>query len=87
VFGLMPLVLMPGAGSELYRGLGSAVLGALVLSTLVNILFVPCLFSLFQDVMGLFRVQPAVDTEAIPHEDAIPPGEPQPTAGGGGADD
>jgi Cu/Ag efflux pump CusA len=48
---------MPGAGSELYRGLGGAVLGALVLSTLVNVLFVPCLFTLFQDAQALFRVR------------------------------
>ncbi|MDH4247883.1 MAG: efflux RND transporter permease subunit, partial [Deltaproteobacteria bacterium] len=50
VFGLLPLVVKPGAGSELYRGLGAAVLGGLVLSTLVNLVFVPCLFSLFQDL-------------------------------------
>ena len=55
VFGLLPLVLFPGAGSELYRGLGSAVLGGLVLSTFVSIVFVPTLFSLLQDLQGLFR--------------------------------
>ncbi|MDH5751717.1 MAG: efflux RND transporter permease subunit [Deltaproteobacteria bacterium] len=49
IFGLMPLVVLPGPGSELYRGLGAAVLGGLALSTVVNMLFVPCLFSLFQD--------------------------------------
>ena len=54
VGGLMPLVLMPGAGSELYRGLGSAVLGGLVVSTFVNMLFVPTLFALMQDLMGVF---------------------------------
>ncbi len=32
VFGMLPLVLFPGAGSELYRGLGSVVLGGLSLS-------------------------------------------------------
>ena len=57
VFGLMPLVLLPGAGSELYRGLGAAVLGGLILSTLVNILFVPCMFSLIQDIKGLLTFQ------------------------------
>ncbi|MCZ6558043.1 MAG: efflux RND transporter permease subunit, partial [SAR324 cluster bacterium] len=55
VGGLLPLVLMPGAGSELYRGLGSAVLGGLVLSTVVNMIFVPCLFSLIQDIMRIFK--------------------------------
>ena len=32
VFGMLPLVMFPGAGSELYRGLGSVVLGGLSLS-------------------------------------------------------
>ena len=69
VGGLMPLVLMPGAGSELYRGLGSAVLGGLVLSTLVNLFFVPCLFSLIQDFLGLFRPRelPGEEGEQVPH--------------------
>jgi len=65
VFGLLPLVLMPGSGSELYRGLGAAVLGGLVLSALVNIFFVPCLFSLIQDIQGLFRVR-VTSSEDLP---------------------
>ena len=65
VFGLLPLVLFPGAGSELYRGLGSAVLGGLVLSTFVSIVFVPTLFSLLQDLQGLFR-------ETEEEEDLLP---------------
>ena len=46
VFGMMPLVLFPGAGSELYRGLGSVVLGGLIVSTLFTLFLVPALFSL-----------------------------------------
>ncbi len=46
VLGLLPLVLFPGAGSELYRGLGSVVLGGLIVSTLVTLVLVPTLFSL-----------------------------------------
>ena len=46
VFGLAPLVLFPGAGSELYRGLGSVVLGGLLVSTLFTLVLVPTLFSL-----------------------------------------
>ncbi len=46
VFGLAPLVLFPGAGSELYRGLGSVVLGGLVVSTLFTLVLVPTLFNL-----------------------------------------
>jgi len=46
VLGMMPLVLFPGAGSELYRGLGSVVVGGLIVSTLFTLILVPALFSL-----------------------------------------
>jgi len=46
VLGLLPLVLIPGSGSELYRGLGSVVLGGLLVSTFFTLILVPCLFSL-----------------------------------------
>jgi HAE1 family hydrophobic/amphiphilic exporter-1 len=49
VLGLLPLVLFPGAGSELYRGLGSVVLGGLVVSTIFTLVLVPTLFSLALD--------------------------------------
>lgn len=50
VFGLAPLVLFPGAGSELYRGLGSVVLGGLVLSTVLSLVLIPTLMSLLARV-------------------------------------
>jgi HAE1 family hydrophobic/amphiphilic exporter-1 len=46
LFGLLPLVLSPGAGSELYQGLGSVMLGGLVFSTVFTLILVPTLFSL-----------------------------------------
>jgi hydrophobic/amphiphilic exporter-1 (mainly G- bacteria), HAE1 family len=44
--GLLPLVIAPGAGSELYRGIGAVLLGGMVFSTFVTLFFVPALFSL-----------------------------------------
>ena len=46
VFGMLPLVVFPGAGSELYRGLGSVVLGGLSLSAVLTLLIIPPLLSL-----------------------------------------
>ncbi|TVM19683.1 AcrB/AcrD/AcrF family protein [Oceanidesulfovibrio indonesiensis] len=43
VFGMLPLAVMPGPGSELYRGLGSVVLGGLALSTVFTVFLVPSL--------------------------------------------
>jgi len=47
VFGMLPLVLFPGAGSELYRGLGSVVVGGLALSALLTLAIIPPLLAIF----------------------------------------
>ncbi len=52
VFGMLPLVLAPGSGSELYRGLGAVVVGGLVVSTIFTLFLVPALFSLTLDVQA-----------------------------------
>ncbi len=46
IAGLSPLVFNPGAGTELYRGLGAIVLFGLLFSTVVTLTFMPCLMSL-----------------------------------------
>ena len=46
IFGMLPLVLFPGAGSELYRGLGIVVLGGLALSAILTLTIIPPLLSL-----------------------------------------
>lgn len=43
--GLLPLVLLPGSGSELYRGVGAIVLGGLTLSTMLTLFVVPAVFT------------------------------------------
>jgi len=64
VLGMSPLVLLPGAGSELYRGLGSVVLSGLLVSTVFTLFLVPMLFGLVYEFRehtlprvnaGLFR--------------------------------
>lgn len=48
--GMLPLVIFPGAGSELYRGLGSVVIGGLLMSTLFTLFLVPTFLSLAMDI-------------------------------------
>ncbi len=45
LFGLLPLVIFPGAGSELYRGIGVVVFGGLLLSTFATLIFIPPMLS------------------------------------------
>jgi HAE1 family hydrophobic/amphiphilic exporter-1 len=46
VAGLLPLVFAPGAGSELYRGLGAVMGGGLLVSTIFTIVVVPLVMAL-----------------------------------------
>ncbi len=57
VGGMLPLVLMPGSGSELYRGLGAVVVGGLSVSTVFTIFLVPVLLSLLLSIQGKNRPQ------------------------------
>lgn len=50
VFGLLPLALMPGAGSELYRGLAAVILGGMIVSTLGTFILVPCVLGFTLDL-------------------------------------
>lgn len=80
VFGLSPLVFFPGAGSELYRGLGSVVLGGLLLSTLFTLVLIPTLLAVlihFQLKLG-YQFGQSFDPEtAQPQPDSEPAPSPQ----------
>lgn len=47
IFGMLPLVLIPGPGSEFYRGLGSVIIGGLAFSTIFTIFVTPALLMFF----------------------------------------
>jgi multidrug efflux pump subunit AcrB len=46
LFGLSPLVFIPGAGTELYRGVGVVVMAGLLCAMLVTLVFLPALLML-----------------------------------------
>jgi len=47
VFALVPLAVSTGQGSELYRGLGSVILGGLAVSTVFTLFVIPALLAFF----------------------------------------
>jgi HAE1 family hydrophobic/amphiphilic exporter-1 len=60
VVGMLPLVFFPGAGSELYRGLGSVVVGGLALSAALTLLIIPPMLSLLVGLLeGREAAQPS----------------------------
>lgn len=74
-----PLVVLGGAGSELYRGLGAVMIGGLLLSTLFTLFLTPTLMSLAVDAKALlaqivgriFGKRVARPVEPVPSEPAM----------------
>lgn len=62
VVGMLPLVFFPGAGSELYRGLGSVVVGGLGLSAFLTLLIIPPVLALLEQFLARERAQAKQDT-------------------------
>jgi len=50
IVGMLPLVLFPGAGSDIYRGMATTIVGGMAVSTLFTLVLLPCLLRL-----GAFR--------------------------------
>lgn len=47
IFGMLPLLLIPGSGTELYRGLAGVIVGGMFLSTIFTLILLPSLLKLF----------------------------------------
>ncbi len=41
IFGMLPLLLVPGAGAELYRGLAGVIVGGMMISTIFTLILLP----------------------------------------------
>ncbi|WP_444995839.1 efflux RND transporter permease subunit [Aliikangiella sp. IMCC44359] len=65
-FGMLPLLLMPGAGSVIYRGLAAVIVGGLAVSTIFTILLLPCLLKLkLSDVIPLGKKVPVKTKQTL----------------------
>ncbi|HET6592698.1 MAG TPA: efflux RND transporter permease subunit, partial [Xanthomonadales bacterium] len=49
VFGMLPLMLMPGSGTELYRGMASVIVGGMLVSTLFTLILLPSLLRMQEE--------------------------------------
>jgi multidrug efflux pump subunit AcrB len=62
IFGMLPLLLIPGPGSEVYQGLAAVIVGGMGVSTLFTLIFLPSLLRL-----GETKTSPVVAAgEALP---------------------
>lgn len=71
IMGMLPLVLFPGAGSAIYRGMATTIVGGMSLSTLFTLLLLPCLLRLSGTInpAAILRlVRPAANKPMHPAE-------------------
>ncbi len=61
LFGMLPLLVNPGAGSELYRGLAAVIVGGLSVSTIFTLILLPSLLRLGETSAG----REAVSTQPV----------------------
>lgn len=64
VIGMLPLLLSPGAGAELYRGLAGVIIGGLLISTVFTLVLLPALLRLGARPAGAAAAQPGGDPGA-----------------------
>jgi multidrug efflux pump subunit AcrB len=63
--GMLPLAVVPGAGSVLYRGLGAVIVGGMTVSTVFTLLLLPALLRLGEREQGETDLVPA-QKRAVP---------------------
>jgi len=98
-FGMLPLAMGLGEGSETQAPLATAVVGGLTTSTVLTLFVVPCVYTLFDDLARRLRggddrdlarppvlVEPSVESvERVPLRETLPPGPPAPADNDGGS--
>jgi hydrophobic/amphiphilic exporter-1 (mainly G- bacteria), HAE1 family len=55
VFGMLPLALKIEAGSDIYGGMATVIIGGMLSSTVLSLFLVPCMYTYFDDLELLIR--------------------------------
>ena len=58
LFGMLPLVLVPGPGSVLYRGLGTVLVGGMAVNSVFTLVLLPTLLRLIEKPEAVPSAQP-----------------------------
>ncbi len=71
ILGVMPLVFATGAGKLGRHSVGTAIVGGMVLSTILNLLFIPVLYVILKGVLGIFSKEK--QSAAVAAQPGLPP--------------
>ncbi|MDO6445467.1 efflux RND transporter permease subunit [Colwellia sp. 1_MG-2023] len=62
ICGMLPLLLIPGAGAELYRGIAAVIVGGMSVSTVFTLIFLPSLLQMGKATAHQFDAELSADT-------------------------
>ena len=65
LFGMLPLLLIPGPGTEVYQGLAAVIVGGMSVSTVFTLIFLPSLLRLGETDQAPSRVSDSGSTPAV----------------------
>jgi len=57
IMGMLPLALVPGPGSAIYRGLAATIVGGMSISTLFTLILLPTLLRLGEDMVSVRKAR------------------------------
>jgi len=55
ILGVMPLYFATGAGALGRRSVGTTIVGGMLVSTVLNLFFIPALYVILQTMLGVFK--------------------------------
>jgi multidrug efflux pump subunit AcrB len=65
LFGMLPMVLVPGPGSVLYRGLGTVLVGGMAVNSVFTLLLLPTLLRVFEKPAEIVAEPDKLPMEAV----------------------
>ena len=65
IFGMLPLMIMPGVGSQIYRGLATVIIGGMLISAIFTLILMPSILRL-PPVKIVDRLRTKIATKRIP---------------------
>jgi Cu/Ag efflux pump CusA len=63
IFGMLPLMLVPGVGSQIYRGLATVIIGGMFVSALFTLILMPSVLRL--PPLAIPRRRPVAQTDGV----------------------
>jgi Cu/Ag efflux pump CusA len=66
LFGMMPLLLIPGPGSEVYRGLAAVIVGGMSVSAVFTLVYLPSLLRMGEAAPESELVAVATEPAPVP---------------------